>query len=158
MQSNFIEIKLRHGCFPVNLLHIFITPFPENTSERFFLSNQVMSCLCENILEWFVSRWICMWKLVLFMDVNNVLEIQTISLHAVLKYITQRQFVRTLFKGSPPLGALMKGCSENLQQIYKRTPKPKCDFNKVAQQLYLNHTSAWVFSCKFAACFQNTFK
>ena len=28
----------------------------------------------------------------------------------------------------------------------------KCDFNEVA-----NHTWAWVFSCKFAAYFQNTF-
>ena len=26
-----------------------------------------------------------------------------------------------------------------------------------AKQLYWNHTSAWVFSCKFAAYFQNTF-
>ena len=34
---------------------------------------------------------------------------------------------------------------------------PKCDLNKVAKQLYLNRTSAWVFSCKFAAYFQNTF-
>ena len=34
---------------------------------------------------------------------------------------------------------------------------PKCDFNKVGLQLYGNHTSAWVFSCKFAAYFQNTF-
>ena len=33
----------------------------------------------------------------------------------------------------------------------------KCDFNKVAKQPFWNHTSAWVFSCKFAACFQNTF-
>ena len=33
----------------------------------------------------------------------------------------------------------------------------KCDFNKVAKQLYWNRTSAWVFSCKFAAYFQNTF-
>ena len=32
MQSNFIEITLRHGCSPVNLLHIFRTPFPRNTS------------------------------------------------------------------------------------------------------------------------------
>ena len=30
-------------------------------------------------------------------------------------------------------------------------------FNKVALQLYWNHTSALVFSCKFAAYFQNTF-
>ena len=34
---------------------------------------------------------------------------------------------------------------------------PKCDSNKVALQLYRNHTSAWVFSCKFATYFQNTF-
>ena len=26
----------------------------------------------------------------------------------------------------------MKRCSENMHQIYKRTPMPKCDFNKVA--------------------------
>ena len=34
---------------------------------------------------------------------------------------------------------------------------PKCDFNIVALQLYWNRTSKWVFSCKFAAYFQNTF-
>ena len=32
LQSNFIEITLRHGCSPVNLLYIFRTPFPRNTS------------------------------------------------------------------------------------------------------------------------------
>ena len=36
-QSNFIEITLRHGCSPVNLLHIFRTPFPNNTSGRLLL-------------------------------------------------------------------------------------------------------------------------
>ena len=30
--SNFIEITLWHGCSPVNLLHIFRTPFPVKTS------------------------------------------------------------------------------------------------------------------------------
>ena len=34
MQTNFIEISLRHGCSPVNLLHIFRTPFLKNTSGR----------------------------------------------------------------------------------------------------------------------------
>ena len=29
LQSNFIEITLRHGCSAVNLLHIFRTPFPK---------------------------------------------------------------------------------------------------------------------------------
>ena len=32
LQSNFIEIVLRHECSPINLLHIFRTPFPRNTS------------------------------------------------------------------------------------------------------------------------------
>ena len=32
IQSNFIEIALRHGCSPVNLLHIFRTPFSKNPS------------------------------------------------------------------------------------------------------------------------------
>ena len=31
-RSNFIEITLRDGCSPVNLLHIFRTPFPRDTS------------------------------------------------------------------------------------------------------------------------------
>ena len=47
--------------------------------------------------------------------------------------------------------------SEDMQQIYGRTPMPKCDFNKVALKLYWNRASAWAFSCKFAAYFQNTF-
>ena len=37
MQSKFIEITLRDGCSPVNLLHIFRTPFPKNTSGRLLL-------------------------------------------------------------------------------------------------------------------------
>ena len=38
LQSNFIEIALRHGCSPVNLLHIFKKPFPKNTSGWLFLN------------------------------------------------------------------------------------------------------------------------
>ena len=50
-----------------------------------------------------------------------------------------------------------KRCSGNMQQIYRRTTMLKCDFNKVVLQLYWNHTSAWVFYCKFAAYFHNIF-
>ena len=35
---NFTKITLRHGCSPVNLLHIFRTPFPENTYGGVLLS------------------------------------------------------------------------------------------------------------------------
>ena len=34
LQSNFIEIAVRHECSPVHLLHIFWTHFPKNTSKR----------------------------------------------------------------------------------------------------------------------------
>ena len=37
LQSNFNEITLWHGCSPVNLLHIFRTPFSKNTSGRLLL-------------------------------------------------------------------------------------------------------------------------
>ena len=33
----FIEIGLRRGCSPVNLLDIIRTPFPKNTSGRLLL-------------------------------------------------------------------------------------------------------------------------
>ena len=36
-RSNFIEIALWHGCSPVNLLHIFKAPLPNNTSGRLLL-------------------------------------------------------------------------------------------------------------------------
>ena len=37
LQNNFIETTLRKGCCPVNLLHIFKTPFLKNTSEWLLL-------------------------------------------------------------------------------------------------------------------------
>ena len=36
--KQLIEIVLRHGCSPVNLLHIFRTPLPKNTSEGLLLT------------------------------------------------------------------------------------------------------------------------
>ena len=36
----------------------------------------------------------------------------------------------------PFRGVFRKMCPEIMQQIYRRTPMPKCDFNKVALQLY----------------------
>ena len=56
----------------------------------------------------------------------------------------------------PPRGVPCERYSENMEQIYRRTPMPKCDFNKVALQFYSNHTSAWVFY-KFAHIFRTPF-
>ena len=38
LKSSFIEVTLQHGCSPVNLLHIFRTPFLKNTSGRLLLA------------------------------------------------------------------------------------------------------------------------
>ena len=65
----------------------------------------------------------------------------------VTAMIIQKKSSRSVFK---------KRCSENMQQMYRRTPLSKCNFNKVAFQLYWNRTLAWVFSRKIAAYFQNT--
>ena len=45
-------------------------------------------------------------------------------------------FVIFIYQNQASRGVLLKRCSENMQQIYKKTPMPKCDFNKVAWQLY----------------------
>ena len=41
LQSNVIEIALRHGFSPVDLLHIFRTPFPRDTSGWLLLKDTV---------------------------------------------------------------------------------------------------------------------
>ena len=54
---NFIEIALRHGCSPVNLLHIFRTPSLKNRTpldDCFFLSGN-------NIWKW-LKNWIYHWS------------------------------------------------------------------------------------------------
>ena len=39
-----------------------------------------------------------------------------------------------LFRSSHPEVFLVKKCSGNIQRIYRRTPMPKYDFNKVEKQ------------------------
>ena len=46
--------------------------------------------------------------------------------------ITLQHAVGFHFQKQPPKGVLRKRSSENMQQIYRRTPMLKCDFNKVA--------------------------
>ena len=53
-----------------------------------------------------------------------------------------------------PIGVLIKKCSENMQQIYRRTSISQCDFNKVAKQFYRNHTP---FSCNLLHIFRAPF-
>ena len=52
---NFTEIALRHGCSPVNLLHIFRTPFPRNSPGRLLLYLGRYSCKTNRF--WYTSYW-----------------------------------------------------------------------------------------------------
>ena len=50
------------------------------------------------------------------------------------------------------------GCKSKTSAITLfNSSHPELLYEKVALQLYWNHTSTWLFSCKFAAYFQNTF-
>ena len=55
---------------------------------------------------------------------NNLFEHRQLALKVPFIY-SQKQ---------PSRSVLRKRCSENTQQIYRWTPMPKCDFNKVALQ------------------------
>ena len=178
LQSNFIEIALWHGCFPVNLLHIFRTSSLKNTSGWLLLTIEVKSnsilifkllkkCINDKIqdLEWTDFFSFCSF----FKDEYIIKEIlhgllsNIKSFHprwdnirpwfALLSILTSSESVQK----QPPRGVLKKRCSKNMQEIYRKTPIQKRDLNTVAKQLYWNPTSAWVFSCKFTAYFQNIF-
>ena len=77
------------------------------------------------------------------------------SIKKVFLKISQNSLENTCARQKQPFrGVLSK---RNSEKIYRRAPMPKCDFNKVALQLYWNHILVWVFSCELAAYFQNFF-
>ena len=49
------------------------------------------------------------------------------------------------YQKQPSRGVLKKRCSGNMQQIYRRTPMQKCDFNKVAATLLKSPFDMGVF-------------
>ena len=60
LQSNFIEIALRYGCSPVNLLHIFRAPFLKNTSGGLLLKilHYTKKLLLKNPFFMFLTKFI----------------------------------------------------------------------------------------------------
>ena len=63
-KSNFIEIAFRHGCSPVNLLHIFRTPFLKNISGRLLLQLRSLTFFAQarpfidhSIIRLLIAHW-----------------------------------------------------------------------------------------------------
>ena len=64
LQRNVFEILLWHGCFPVNLLHNFGTPFPKKASGGLLL--MYLDLYCKSLLVEHWSFWfyfVCFLKL-----------------------------------------------------------------------------------------------
>ena len=143
-------LRLKHGVETMVLflpLHLIFTRIDQNICDVLFKAHILTGC-----------------------GVTSKFEAKSAALksnfHVYLKHFSENKLLESSFfeamylikvQKQPPRGVPRKRYSENIQQIYRRTPMPKCDFNKVALQLYQNRTSAWVFTCKFAAYFQNTF-
>ena len=51
----------------------------------------------------------------------------------VINKITRTIKIINYIQTQPSRSVLKKSCSENMQQIYRRTPMRKCNFNKVAR-------------------------
>ena len=67
------------------------------------------------------------------MMTSQILQLR-ISQNTKIKIIRERNI-----REQPPRGVPRKRCSENMQQIYRRTPMLKCDFNKAAATLLKSH-------------------
>ena len=74
-----------------------------------------------------------MWQLTA--DASNlVFDIGTLrSLSIIRRTIKGRFLFEDIFTEAPTQSCSYKKVSENMQQIYKRTPMPKCHFNKAAK-------------------------
>ena len=103
--------------------------------------------LYKNLKQW-QSSWIVLWIVSWIIDTLGN-ERQRCSQRDL-----RNDYFSLMLRSSHPEVFLEKGVLKNMLQIYRRTPMPECE---VAKQLYWNGTSAWVFSCKFAAYLLNTF-
>ena len=174
-----ISIKLLCLNFSMGVLLEICSIF----SEHLFLKARRKGCFCNYIItnglnyvkEYTNKKWkntrllahFCKHERLIYLKVTNHLNgarklQQMRKCKIVVIFIKEvdiynLKLSKLLLQKQPLRGVFEKRCSENMQQIYRRTPIPKCNFNKVAKQLYCNRTSAWVFFCKFAAYFPNTF-
>ena len=74
-------------------------------------------------------------KIIKFISITRH-KYKKIELCMVQKLVESDVEGMKIIQKHPSKGILRKMCSENMQQIYRRAPIPKCDFNTVALQLY----------------------
>ena len=124
----FIEIILRHGCSPVSCIF----------SEHLFLRTPPTGCFCTATL--LTSNYVYFYETYAsytFYEIYLCFRI-LIYLYEFIHIFVFIWFLVVGNRASPwssrPEVFLGKRCFENMQQIYRRTPMPKCNFNKVTIQ------------------------
>ena len=101
--SNKVKITFRYGCPPVNLLHIFRTPFPRNTSGGLLLN-------------------------LLFAEMH-LGSCQTFMMELSCQLILQKSF---MIQKQPPEVLFRKKLFLKFRNIHRKTPVLESLFNKVA--------------------------
>ena len=129
------------------------TGLSKSAFSTFISGNQFFVCLCFLFIVSFEFD-------IIFIELKHlyiiIFYISAISLSVILFSLYKNSLYYTLFfnyknskgyicqykcqgvylQNQPSRGVLKKKCSEYIQQIYRRTPMSKCDFNEVAQQTY----------------------
>ena len=67
-----------------------------------------------------------------FFNFSGAESVKGLSVAIILSGLRVRLWAFNLIQRQPSGGVLKKRCSENMQQNYRMTPMPKCDFKKVA--------------------------
>ena len=97
-----------------------------------------MQCFFSKITKIYCSL-ICCNETTVKKDSYRHVKMEKPLVDFILKTIFDKIDLRLFYfyvtiQKQPPRGDPRKRCSENIQQIYRRTPMPKCAFNKVAKQ------------------------
>ena len=93
------------------------------------------------IITYLLVLWILLFALVLLFNPNPTF----LMYHWWIKLLTNKYFVQK----QPSRGALKKRCFENMQQIYRITPMPKCDLCNFIE-ITLRHWCSPVNCCIFS--------
>ena len=121
----------------------FQTSLVLEVSFRYMVLGKCMALLCYffslTTLDWSFLCWMT-WYYPTTENLwisTNVLEKVIVDKHFLHFYITKKY--KFISQKQPSRGVLTKRCSGNMQQIYRGTPITKCDFNKVAKQVLMEH-------------------
>ena len=128
----------------------------------FFLHTEAISLYCFPTFMTFFLSFIKLFifKTPLFLDLYTYsLKINNLRFWSIFKLCNSlKKQKRGTCRSSYPEVFLEKGVLKICRKFTREHPcRSAISIKLVAKQLYWNHTLAWVFSCRFAAYFQNTF-